>query len=541
MYQWVDENGRTHFSDKPPAAILEKEAAHQSSAKKSSSNISSPSRNSNRAASPSANVSRSTSDNETLVVFKIRNLLQQKKYSELNRILESARVSALKDLSTEESLLHLYQSFGLAKKEYVQLLNGWVNAYPASYQPFLARALYFQKMGWKVRGGKWGSETSDNQKKSLKSYLAKANADIKKALNRNPSSLIAYVLLIQNSYGQSGFKEVDKDFKQGLKLSPASYILRRGYIYRQRPRWGGSLERMLAVIKKSESYIDENNKLINLASWLLEDVASLQAGRNAYTAAKATLDNGLMEIKRAASQNGYLDINPDSYILYKQGKVHKALENYDQALGYFDLAIKGDANVGDYYFERAKTYNNMKEHVKSAKDLKIALEIQPQDESYISFKERLIARLSYRSYEEKEALKYVESLRYVNLALELDPASINALRRRSYVYLAKRQVRLAKQDMDKAIELDLADYESYKGMDNVLLLERRFAEIAEYWKQYIAIKPSDSRAYFERAGTYYHMKRMDLAVKDAQKAVDLGHPNAKEGLLRYKAELIRGR
>ena len=94
--------------------------------------------------------------------------------------------------------------------------------------------------------------------------------------------------------------------------------------------------------------------------------------------------------------------------------------------------------------------------------------------------------------------------------------------------------------MDKAIELDLSDYDSYKGMDDVLLMERRFEEVATYWGQYIALKPNDSRAFFERAGTYYHMKRIDLAVKDARRAVTLGHPNAAESLDYYERLLIGG-
>jgi tetratricopeptide (TPR) repeat protein len=80
--------------------------------------------------------------------------------------------------------------------------------------------------------------------------------------------------------------------------------------------------------------------------------------------------------------------------------------------------------------------------------------------------------------------------------------------------------------MDKAMELDPSDYDSYKGMDDVLLMERRFEEIAAYWGKNITLKPNDSRTIFERAGTYYYMKRIDLVVKDAQHAIKLGHPNA---------------
>lgn len=44
MYQWVDDKGRTHFSDKPPASILEKPSATKTTAhvptKSKSNNIS---------------------------------------------------------------------------------------------------------------------------------------------------------------------------------------------------------------------------------------------------------------------------------------------------------------------------------------------------------------------------------------------------------------------------------------------------------------------------------------------------------------------
>jgi tetratricopeptide (TPR) repeat protein len=146
--------------------------------------------------------------------------------------------------------------------------------------------------------------------------------------------------------------------------------------------------------------------------------------------------------------------------------------------------------------------------------------------------------LIYDSYKAERNVKLTEALRLVNFSLQLNPYHIKSLRRRSYVYVAKRQIRQAKQDMDTAIELDPSDYDSYKGMDDVLLMERRFEEIAAYWGKYIALKPNDSRAFFERAGTYYHMKRIDLAVKDAQHAVKLGHPNAAEELRHYKAVMV---
>jgi tetratricopeptide (TPR) repeat protein len=535
MYQWVDDKGRTHFSDKPPASILEKPSATKTTAHvptKSKSN------NSGKGSGRSSSSPLNNSGNQPLLILEMRNLLEQKKYQELNSLLELARISALEDVGTEEHLINLYQSFGLTTEAFGLLLNAWVNAYPASYQPFLARAHYFQTMGWYARGAKWGSETSDEQKSAMKSYFSKAEADVNKALNRNPSSLMAYLLLMQGTYVKSGFNELDSAFEKGLKLSPASYKLRQRYIRCQRPRWGGSLEKMIEVVVESEALIDKNPELINLSSWILEDIFSNQYRNGNYTLAKKTLGEGLSKINNAAIQNGYSDVKTDHFILYKQGRVERQLDNYEAALDFFNLAIEGNENGADYYYERSKVQLSLDNYAASTSDLLIALTIDPTDKSYLTFRKRLINNLNYASYEAKSNVKLTKALQLVNFSLQLNPYDIKSLRRRSYVYIAKRQIRQAKQDMDKAMELDRSDYDSYKGMDDVLLMERRFEEIAAYWGKYIALKPNDSRAFFERAGTYYHMKRIDLAVKDAKHAVKLGHPNAEESLRHYKAVLI---
>lgn len=538
MYQWVDDKGRAHFSDKPPAVAIEKPSISKSAENvKEINKYSSHSSNSSNSASKSLVIDL---ESNSLLVLQVRKLLKKKKYQELNNLLDQAQVAALDDVSAEENLLQLYQAFSLTSEAFEQQLNEWVNTYPASYQPFLARARYFQVKGWRARGTKWGSETSDKQKSKMKIYISKAQADIKKALNRNPSSSMAYVLLIQGSYASSDFNELDNIFKKGIKISPASYELRQSYLRRQRPRWGGSLERMLEVIVESEKLIDQNPRLINLASWVLEDIALSQYGSGSYTLAKETLSKGLLKVKNSAIQHGYADVKEDHFISYRQGKIEMRLENYNAALNFFALAIKGNENVADYYYERSRVYEELNDYAKSTRDLVTALAIDPLDEHYITFKKRLINNLNYASYEAKSNVKLTKALQLVNFSLQLDPNHIKSLRRRSYIYIDKRQISQAKADMDKAIELDLSDYDSYKGMDDVLLMERRFEEVATYWGQYIALKPNDSRAFFERAGTYYHMKRIDLAVKDARRAVTLGHPNAAESLDYYERLLIGG-
>lgn len=314
----------------------------------------------------------------------------------------------------------------------------------------------------------------------MRSYFSKDEADVNKALNRNPSSLMTYLLLMQGTYVKSGFNELDSAFEKGLKLSPASYKLRQRYIRCQRPRWGGSLEKMIEMVVESETLIDKNPELINLSSWILEDNFSNQYGNGNYTLAKKMLGEGLSKINNAAIQNGYTEIKTDHFILYKQGRMEMQLDNYSDALKYFYLAIEGNENGADYY-ERSKAQLSLDNYAASTSDLLIALTIYPTDKSYMTFRKRLINNLNYVSYEAKSNVKLTKALQLVNFSLQLNPYDIKSLRRRSYVYIAKRQIRQAKQDMDKAMELDRSDYDSYKGMDDVLLMERRFEEIAAYW------------------------------------------------------------
>ena len=143
-----------------------------------------------------------------------------------------------------------------------------------------------------------------------------------------------------------------------------------------------SFEKMIEVVVESEALTDENPELINLSSWILEDIFSNQYRNGNYSLAKKTLGEGLTRINNAAIQNGYSEIKTDHFILYKQGRVEMQLDNYSAALKYFDLALEGNENGADYYYERSKTQQSLKNYSKSTSDLVIALASLKQQTEY---------------------------------------------------------------------------------------------------------------------------------------------------------------
>lgn len=534
MYKWVDENGRMQFSDKPPT-VLPKEALIIDAPTDSNSSINRSISQKSRSASEPANQSSSSPKNFSQTsglssnlpsVLYIQQLLEDKQYQLLNSTLEAARIDALSDLTKEQHLMNLYLAFEIHNESYLDKLNSWVNAYPASYQPFLARAIFQKTRGWTARGKRWASETSEDQRSKMNEFLVKSRTDVEKALRRNPNSIIAYVVLIDLSHVTLDLSESEKIFEEGLKVSPASYLLRKYYIRRLRPRWGGSYQAMLALTEESLLKAKTNPKLVNLSGWILEDMALSQISNGNYSLAIKTLDEGLEALKNSVLTMDGSPIEIDHFLIYSQANAHYRAKNYAEALRYIDIAINQNNNIDHYYNLRSKINFSLKDYIASANDLEIALRISPFDKNFIYQRDRVVTGLVYEGYESKEMLDYPKSLQFYNAALSLKPNDDSVLRRRAYLYIKKSQIRQAKQDVDRAIEIAPLEYDNYKAMDDVLLHQRRFAEIVQYWDKYIELKPSDSRAFYERSGTYFHLKRLDLAMKDAKQASALGHPNA---------------
>ena len=135
IYKYVDKNGKVHFSDKP---------FNQSKAK--------PVDNSSKVApvakAPQSKVSQSkvpqpekpspvASGYPATIAYKVRTLLDEKSYTELNRFLAQLKRSALNHVQDEDRLWAAYNAFAVAGEGLESKLSAWVSATPGAYQPYL--------------------------------------------------------------------------------------------------------------------------------------------------------------------------------------------------------------------------------------------------------------------------------------------------------------------------------------------------------------------------------------------------------------------
>ncbi len=130
-------------------------------------------------------------------------------------------------------------------------LNQWVRESP-SYWAYLARAEYWAGVGWKKRGNKFSSETSEEQFEGLHEGLEKAVMDIDEAMKINPNNPMAYAVSILIVRAIAGRAEVDKVLAKSIKLAPGNFVVRHRALFALAPRWGGSFEAMDKVVDGAE-------------------------------------------------------------------------------------------------------------------------------------------------------------------------------------------------------------------------------------------------------------------------------------------------
>ena len=499
VYKWVDEDGRMHYSDKPPASELE--STHQTTPLK-------------KQVLKTKNI---PSYPQETVTFKVRKLLAKKDFNQLNAYLAKLQKKIDENIVNEHDLYTAFYAFRIDDKSYEPLFNKWVETTPDNYFAYLARARYYYGLGWMVRGHAWASETKKEQMKEMSEYFNKAMLDMATVFKKNNQSLVAYTTLINiaNTFGKD--TEAAAATKKALEIQPASFVVRNTYLNSIKPRWGGSYKQMAMFIEYSLRYVDDNPKLKCLAGEVLADKASMSFIQNAPNSAEISYTQALSFAECAPA-------------LYKRGKVRYRLKKYIEALEDFDRAIEIEPEVADYYYWRAQTYISIKNNKKAMLDIQYAVKLDPYDKKINASYERLLVREGYSLRHTKN--KSYEIDKY-NAALRINPNNADTYARRARAYIAQEKNDLALKDLDKAIKLEPNEIEHYVLIDFVLAKSRAWKKIIPYWDKFIALNPNSGRAYRNRGGTYYRMGDMKSAKRDAKRSAELGDLEGKDIYKRF--------
>lgn len=119
-----------------------------------------------------------------------------------------------------------------------------------------------------------------------------------------------------------------------------------------------------------------------------------------------------------------------------------------------------------------------------------------------------------------------EAIEELNAMLEESPTNAEALYWRAQIRSQLREYDAAREDIIRAVALNVELREAYLLHDYLLARERRWEEIIQAWTQYLEVHPDDDVALLERAGTWHHHGNDARAVEDLERSCELGNAKA---------------
>lgn len=488
IYKWVDDEGRTHFSDKPPS----------NQQKRNTEVLNKPA----KASVPSVQAQSQYRQPGASDALRVRKLFENEEFGELNSVLADRLQAVKKDITNELHLRDAYQIFQQDVPAWEALFDRWISQYPQQYQGYLARATYLVHRGWEARGGAYIDETPQENIDRMVAFMNRAQSDVNRALRTEDGSLWAYCQRINIAKSGGHYPFALRALEQANKRYPANYLARKYYIETLDPKWGGSPLSMISFANNAQHHVGTNPRLRRLVSY-----AYYEAGRMAYINKEYSEASGFLSI--AIDKGGY----PRSYFV--RGKSYARQSEHEKALADFDAAINQDKEDGDYYYWRAKSFAAVKRYDESLMDIQRAYALKPDDKWINKFRLKLMAYAATPNIPSADGAAKASG-------------SAEALFRQAKELIEGHQPERAKVILDRAIEMSPGEFRYYQLADHALFVQGKTRDILDYWQAYLLIKPNDPRAYLERSGTYYHLQDFDAAKVDAKKAVDLGSTEARQ-------------
>jgi len=486
VFKWVDEQGRTHFGDRPPVG-QPNQKIDAIKARKTPEPV-----------ATAQSEYRPPAASQTL---RIRKLLETERFEELNRILADSSRAVRKNIANEAGLRDIYLSFQKDDPAWESLFERWISQFPNEHQGYLARATYLVHRGWQARGGAYADKTSQENLDQMVFFMDRAQDDLRQAMSLKSGELWAYCLRINIAKSGGRYPDALGTLEQATKRYPATYLARKYYIETLDPKWGGSPMAMMSFADSAQHYVGANPELRQLVSF-----AYYEAGRMAYINKEYRDAIGFLSI--AIEKSG----RPRSHFM--RGKSYARQGDHEKALSDFNAAIDQDEENGDFYFWRAKSFAALKHYDESLMDIQRAHALKPADKWIDEFRRKLVVHARAPDIPTRDVSG-------------AGSEAAEQLFRQAKKMIKNKQPEQAKVALDRAITMSPTEFRYYQLMDHALFMQGKTREILDYWAAYLSKKPNDHRAYLERSGTYYHLQDFDAAAVDARKAMDLGNTEAK--------------
>lgn len=357
--------------------------------------------------------------------LKLIALLKEENYAKLNTMISARSAAYKKDLTEEANFALVMFSLGNNDPSHEALMTEWIAQYPDSYIPYLVRGSYYIKLGYAWRGTGSSAKTSDEQSAKYHFYHDKAYLDLRQSIELEPTAQ-AYSELISLSSRALQGETRQGLFARGLSILPGSYELRKAYLHKLTPRWGGSYEQINEVLRDIHQHLEANPALKPLLAYMHYEKTYKLKREGSYRAAINQMDKALgygekswYFTERGVSyfllkdyENALLDFNralqnyPHSAsALEWRASIYVKLERYEEAMDDLDLAAKLEPYNSRVHYERGNLHNKLKQYAEAVADYRKVLHYEARDTELRYFMGGLLHRKLKLHKEAAEALK----------------------------------------------------------------------------------------------------------------------------------------
>jgi tetratricopeptide (TPR) repeat protein len=446
-------------------------------------------------------------------------LFQHHLCKSLNSKLEEYQSAYDQDYEEENNVFDAFAVFDHADPSYEPIFNEWVQQFPTSYAPYMARAEYYSACGWKARGGAWANQTSEKQFEEMKRYFVLAMQDIADAIKINPQLDVGYAMMISIGMTMSNEDLKDNALAEALKHHPYGYRVRLQYLHTLTPRWGGSYTKMEKFVTEAERSAVHNPQLKMLRGAIAADKASIAALESDYENAVKYYTEALKYANRA----GYYA---------ERGLNHERLLDNRRALADYEQALALDPNNPRFLRYKAGVLFQLNRLSDAQEIIDLAERLDPNDE-WIQKKKQYFKSDGVQAYDHSkkgyDLLKngeYNEAIQELSEAIRLNPDGYVSYYNRGICYLHLGNENAALQDFKSVVERKRDDIEAYDKIGWIQFRKSRYDEALEATNTVLKLKPNDAEAFYNRAMIYAKKNWTSEALRDARQACDMGYQRA---------------
>lgn len=438
----------------------------------------------------------------------LRALLARRRFAELTAYVEKLEADFEADPKRELWAHDAVDAFHSADATLLEPLDEWANAHPQSFAPYVARAQHWITVAYARRGGKWASETPASNFTAMEDATGRAWKDLEHALSLHPKLVTARCAQMSILRAGSNDKALEQSFDAAMAACPTCFVARTERMVALFPRWGGSYAAMDAFARASTTPANPRTRL--LAGYVDYERARTLREKKDFAGALAAIERAL------AVGDHWLFLSERAEIESQRGDTKAALADLDRA-----VALRPGA-VG-LRFDRAWAYAALRQWEPAGRDLLAGLRVDPTSTIGRAAHASVVKGLIFDGWEAHTAGRNEDALRLYDLAADLDPPNDELRWRRNEIVSGNSAGGPSGiEALEENAREHPDDFALHQKLDYAYARQRQFERVVAMWTEFLARNPNDGRAYLERGGAYFNMRRMSEAHADASKACALG-------------------